>query len=176
MKTIAKREHVKIWPHSELYTVSAKNAISPKVFNRFSKTLPSAQKILRVGIWVESFSYTGILLLQWQGENLRIDNIWNFATFNAETVPVKILYLQMYWTDFRNLGLRSKMLTVGIWIESFSYTGILVLPLQGENLRIDNIWNFATFNVDTVPAKMLYHQRYSTDFQKLCLLLERRGK
>ena len=125
--------------------------------------------MLRVDIWVESFRCPGILLLQWQGENLRIDNIWNFATFNMYTVPAKILYHQRYSFDFRNLGISSKMLTVGIWVESFSYTGILVLQWPGENLRIDNIWNFATFNLYTVRAKILYLQRHSTDFRNLCL-------
>ena len=46
----------------------------------------------------------------------RIDNIWNFTTFNLYTVPAKILYLQRYSTDFRNLCLSSKTLTMAIWM------------------------------------------------------------
>ena len=38
-----------------------------------------------------------------------------------------------------------------------------------KTLRIDNILNFATFNLYTVPAKMLYLQKYSTDFRNPCL-------
>ena len=49
-----------------------------------------------------------------KGKNLRFDNFWNFATFNLHTVPAKILYLQRYSTDFRNLCISSKMLRVGI--------------------------------------------------------------
>ena len=63
----------------------------------------------------------------------RIDNIWNFAAFNLFTVTAKILYLQMYSSDFRNLCLSSKMLRVGIWVESFMCAGSLLLPWQGEN-------------------------------------------
>ena len=165
---------------------------------------------------------------------LRIDNIWKFATFNLYTLPVKILYLQRYPTDFRNLCLSSKLLRVGICVESFRCAGILLLQWQGENffvsttfeslplstctlcqekfyiskgiqlifeifgsarrfwgwafgrtvsceqvfyfcngkvktLRVDNIWKFATFNLYTVPAKILYFQRYSTDFRNVCL-------
>ena len=48
-------------------------------------------------------------------KTLRIDNILNFSTFNLYTVPGKILSLQSCFTDFRNLFLRSKMLSVGIW-------------------------------------------------------------
>ena len=56
-----------------------------------------------------------------------IDNIWNFATFNLYTVPAEILYLQRYSTNFPNLRLRSKMLSVAIWVESFRCEGILLL-------------------------------------------------
>ena len=44
---------------------------------------------------------------------LRIDNIWNCATFNLYTVPAKSQYLKRYSTDFRNLGLSSKMYESG---------------------------------------------------------------
>ena len=62
-----------------------------------------------------------------------MNNIWNFATFNLYTVPAKIIYLQRYSTDFRNLCLTSKMLRVGIWGKCFSCAGILLLQWQGEN-------------------------------------------
>ena len=62
-------------------------------------------------------------------KTLRIKNIWNFATFNLYTVSAKILYLQRYSTDFRNLSLCSEMLRVGIWVESFLCAGILRLKM-----------------------------------------------
>ena len=102
-------------------------------------------------------------------KTLRSNNIWNFATFNLYTVSAKILYLQRYSADFRNLCLSSKMLRVGIWLERFRCAGIL--PLQWKVIfpRFNDIWNFATFNRYTVPAKILYLPRYSTDFRNLCL-------
>ena len=168
-------------------------------------------------------------------KTLRIDTIWNLATFNLYTVPEKILYLQRYSTDFRNLCLSSMMLRVGIWADKVSsaqvfyfYNGkekilrivniwnfVHFQPVHCANknpispndiqpifeifasgrrcwgwafgwkvlgaqvfyfcngkvktLRMDNIWNFATFNLYNVPAKILYLQRYSTDFRNLCL-------
>ena len=66
-------------------------------------------------------------------KTLPIKNIWKFATFNLYTVPEKILYLQRYSTDFRNLRLTSKILSVAIWVESFRRAGILLLQWQGEN-------------------------------------------
>ena len=65
-------------------------------------------------------------------KTLRVNNIWNFATFNLYTVPAKILYLQRYSNDFRNLCLNSKMLRVSIWVESFNCGGILRLQWQWE--------------------------------------------
>ena len=60
-------------------------------------------------------------------KTLRMDNIWNFPTFNLHNVPAKILSLERYSTDFRNLCLSSKMLRVGIWLEGFRCAGILLL-------------------------------------------------
>ena len=66
-------------------------------------------------------------------KTLRIDNIWNFATFNLYSVQAKILYLQKYSADFRNLCLRAKILRGGIWAEFFRCAGILLLQQQAEN-------------------------------------------
>ena len=45
-----------------------KNAISPKAFNRFSKTF-LLQKDVEIGIWAEKILSAAILVLQRQGEN-----------------------------------------------------------------------------------------------------------
>ena len=66
-------------------------------------------------------------------KTFRIDNIWNFSTFNLFPVPAKILCLPRYSTNFRNLRLSSKMLRVNIWMESFRCAGILLLLWQREN-------------------------------------------
>ena len=66
-------------------------------------------------------------------KTLRIENIWNLATFNMYTVPAKILYLQRYLIDFRKLWLRSKTLSVGIRVQCFMCAGVLLLQWQCEN-------------------------------------------
>ena len=269
------------------------NGIQP-IFENFA----SARRCWR---WAFEWKVSGAQVFYFcngEAKTLRIDNIWNFATFNLYSVPAKILYLQRYSTDFPNLWLSSTMLKVGIWVESFRWAGILLLQWRGENiahrqhlkfchfqpvhcasknpispkvfsrfskslpqredlerghlggmfqvrryftfamarwklcasttfeilplstctlsqqksyiskgiqpifeffasarrcfgwafwwkvscapvvyccngkaktLRIDNIWNFATFNLFTVTAKIPYLQRYSTDFRNLCL-------
>ena len=145
-----------------LYTVPAKILYLQRHSTDF-RNLCLSSNILRQGIWVESCIWAGILIFQWQRENFAHRQLWNFATFNLYTVPAKIQYLQRYSTDFRNLCLSSKILREGVCVES------LLLQWQGENFAYRNIWNFATFNLYTVPAKILYLQRYSTDFRNLCL-------
>ena len=78
-------------------------------------------------------------------KTLRIHNIWNFVTFNLYTVPAKILYLQWYSTDFRNLFLSSKILRAGICVESFVCARILLLQWQGENVAHQQHLKFCYF-------------------------------
>ena len=78
---------------------------------------------------------------------LRIDNIWNFATFNLYTVPAKILYLQEYSTNSQNLCLSSKMLRASIWVGSFRCADILVLQWQGENFAHRQNLKFCHFQL-----------------------------
>ena len=99
----------------------------------------------------------------------RVDNIWNFATFNLYTVPVKILYIQRFSTDFRNPGLSSKMLREGVWVKVSGAPVFYFCNGKVKTLRMEKIWDFATFNLYTVPGKILYLQSCSTDFRNLCL-------
>ena len=101
--------------------------------------------MLRVGVWVESLRGAGTLFCNSKVKTLRIDNIWKFATFNLYTVPAKILYLQRCSIDFRNLCLSSKMLRVGIWVESFRCAGISFLQCQGEKFAHGEHFKFCQF-------------------------------
>ena len=100
---------------------------------------------------------------------LPIDNIWKFATFNLYTTPAKILYLQRYSTDFRNLCLSSKILRVGIWVESLRCACILLLQWQDENFEYRQNLKVCHFKPVHCARKILYLQRHSTDFRNLCL-------
>ena len=84
----------------------------------------------RFGVWPFGCKVSGAQVFYFcnaKVKTLRSDNIWKFATFNLYTVPAKILYLQTYSTDFRNLFLISKILRVVIWVESFRCADILLL-------------------------------------------------
>ena len=128
--------------------------------------------MLKVGIWVENFRCAGIIVLQWKGGNFAYGQHLYFPTFNLYTAPAKIRYLQRYSTDFRKLCFSSKMLKVGIWVENFRCAGVLPLKWQGENFAHRQHFKFPTFNLYTVPAKLPYLQRYTTDFRKHWLQLQ----
>ena len=101
--------------------------------------------MLRVGIWVESFKCTGILFLQWHGENFGHGKHLKFCHYQPVRCASKILYLPTYSTDFRNLCLRSNMLRLGTWVECFWCAGILLLQWQGENFAHGQHLKFCNF-------------------------------
>ena len=101
--------------------------------------------MLRVGIWVESLKCTGILFSQWHGENFAHRQHLKFCHYQPVHCASKILYLPTYSTDFRNLCLRSNMLRLGTWAESFWCAGILLLQCQGENIAHGQHLKFGHF-------------------------------
>ena len=112
---------------------ASKNPYTSKSIQPIFEIFPSAR---RCWWWAFGWKVSGAQVFYFcngKVKSLRLDNICNFADFNLYTVPAKILYLEKYSTDFRNLCLRSKILRVGIWVESFMCAGISLLQLQGEN-------------------------------------------
>ena len=154
-----------------LHTCAGKNRLSPKVFNRFSKSLPQLEDIYGRAFEWKCFIYPGILILQWQRDKF-------CASTTYEILPLSTCTLCRHNSciskgiiaDFRNLCLSSKILREGIWVESFICAGVLHLQWQGENFAHRSTFEILpTFNMYTVPAKILYLQWYSTDFRNLCL-------
>ena len=120
-----------IYPTFNLFIVPAKILH----LQRYSTDLPKfclSSKMLRVGIWVNSFRCAGILLLQSKGENFEHRQHWKFCHFQLVDCGSKNPISPMVFTDFRNLCLGSKMFRVVIWVEGVSCGGILLLQLQGE--------------------------------------------
>ena len=105
-------------------------------------------------------------------KNVCIDNIWNFATFNLYNVPQKIIYLQSYSTDFRNLFLRSKLLRVAIWVERLRCAGILLLQWQGENLSYRQHLKFSHFQTVHCDSKNPISPKVVNRFSKSLPQLE----
>ena len=109
-----------------------KSYISQGVQPIFEIFASARSKMLTVGICLENHRCADTVLLQWQGENFAHVQHLKYPTVNLYTVAGKILYLQRYSTDFRNLNLSWKMLRVGISVESFRCADIVLLQWQGE--------------------------------------------
>ena len=166
MKTYYKRKISK-FPDFQAAPCARKNAISPKVFTRFSKTFPSAERCGKIGIWARKFhgrSYFSFAMVRWK--LLKKEN-FKFPNSKLQTVKEKMLYHQRYSTDFQKLFFCCKDVSNRYLSRKFHWRSYIRFAmvrwklLQKENLKFPNS------KLHTVPEKMLYHQRCSTDFQKL---------
>ena len=163
----ADEQHLKFC-HFQPVHCASKNPISPKVFNRF-RNLCLSSKMLRVGIRVECLRCAGILLLQWKGENFAHRHHLKFCHFQPVVCVRKILYLQRYQPTFEIIASARRCWR---WAFGWKVSGAQVFYFfngKEKTLHMNNIWNFRTFNLYTVPAKIPYLQRYSTYFRYLCL-------
>ena len=124
-----------------------------------------------VAIWLESFRCARILLRQWQGEYfVHRQHFWNFATFNLYTVRAKIIYLQSFSTDCRNLSHKFDDVDGGHLCGKFQVRSCFTFAMGNWKLCASTTFEILPlFNLYTVPAKILYLQRYSTDFWNPCL-------
>ena len=126
--------------------------------------------MLRVSIWVGSFSCAVILLLKMEWWKLCKRQHLKFCHFQpvhaASKNPISSKGIQPIFEIFasarRCWGRAFGRKVSDAQVFSFCNGNVKTLP-------IENIWNFATFNLYTVAAKILYLNRDSTDFRKLCL-------
>ena len=164
-ENFAHRQHFKFC-HFQPVHCASRNPLSPKVFNWFSKSLRQLEDVEggHLGGKFQVRRYFTFAMVRWK---LCASTTFEIMLLSTCTLCRKILYLQRYSGDFRNLGLISKMWTASIWLKSFRCARILLRQWQGENLCIEHFWNFATFNLYTAPAKIIYLQRFSTDFRNL---------
>ena len=162
------------FPNSKLYTVSEKNAISPKVFNRFSKTFLLLKHVENryLGRKDPERSYFSFTMARWK--LLEKGNV-KFPHSKLYTVSEKTLYHQRYSNDFQKLSCCWKMWKIGIWEENFMSAAILVLELHGENFfPSEKIWNFP-LSSSTLCHKKCYITKGIQPIFKNFPSAERRG-
>ena len=115
------------------FAVPARNSISSKVFNEFSKIFFLAERQVRWLFWLRISSAQ----IFWFSNS----NVTTFPTsrkcenfnFCLYTVPTEILHLQKYLTNFQKLFFGWKTRKVAILVENFKVTDILVLQWQRHN-------------------------------------------
>ena len=122
----------------------------------------------KVAIVVENFNSTEILVLQWQLykfsnilENVKI-SIFPFTLSQAE-----MLYLQKYLTNFSKTFFWLKDEEGGYCGWKFQVHRSFGLQYNSTNFPTSRKYKNLYFSLYTVPAEMLYLQKYLTNFQKL---------
>ena len=119
--------------HFQAVQCVRKNAVSPKVFNRFSKAFLLLNDVENayLGRKFHGLSYLSFAMAR--RKLLQKGNV-KFANSKLYTVSGKILYHQRYLTDFQKISFFGKMWKIGIWAENLMVAAILVLQWQGENV------------------------------------------
>ena len=95
--------------------------------------------------------------------------------FSLYTIPAEMLYLQKYLTNFQNFLLAERR---GRWLFWLEISSAQIFWLCNSNVTTfptsRKCKNF-NFSLYTIPAEMLYLQKFLTNFQNF-LLAERRGR
>ena len=158
----------KIWnfPLSSC-TLCQKKCYIPKVFNRFSKTFLLLKDVENryLGKKFHERSYFSFAMARWK--LFSGGKIWNFPLSSCTLCQKKCYITKGIQPIFKkSFECCWKMWKIGIWAEKFherSYFSFAMarwkLCFKWKNLK------FPYFQLYTLSAKMLYHQRYSTDFQ-----------
>ena len=125
--------------------------------------------------WAFGWSISGAEVFYFSNgkvKTLRIDNIWNFPLSTCTLCQLKSSISKGIQPIFENVCFISKMLRLGIWVVKFQVQRYFTLQWQCENFAHRQHLKFPTFDLYNVPGKILYVQRYSTDFRKVCFILE----
>ena len=124
-ENFAHRQHLKFC-HFQPVHCARKNPISPKVLNRFSKSLPPLEDV-EGGNLIEKLkvrSYFSFAMATWK---LCASTTFEILAISTCTLCEQKSYISIAFNRSRNLCLSSKMLRVGIFVESFRCAGILLL-------------------------------------------------
>ena len=149
-----------------LYTVPAEMLYLQRYLTNFQKLFFGWKK-RKMAIGVGNFKCTDILAFQWQRYNFsNIPKMLKFQFF-PYTVPAEMLYLQRYLTNFQKLFFGWKKRKLAIAVENFKCSDIWFSNSNVTTFPISRKCKNFNFMLYTVPAEMLYLQKYLTNFQKL---------
>ena len=120
-------------------------------------------------VWLESLKCPGHF-------SFAIANVTTFPTsrtcknfnFSYYTVPAEMLYLQKYLTNFRKLFFGWRIWGMWLfWLKIWRCTDIIVLQMATfTTFPTSRTCINSNFSHYTLPAEMLYLQKYLTNFQK----------
>ena len=156
-----------------LFTVLAKNPVSPKVFNRFSKYLPELEDVegghLSGKFQVRRYFTFGMPTRKlWASTTFEILPLSTCTLCQQKSYISKIVQpiLEIFASARRSLG----------WSFGWKVSGAHVFYFcngkLGENFRIDNIWNFAPFKLVHCGSKNPISPKVFKRFSKFWPQLE----
>ena len=132
--------------HLQPVNCPGKNPISPKVFNRFSKTLLHLQRFEsgHLGRKFQVPGYFSFTMARWKLSPSTRFEIFHFQPVNRTS---KYPISPKVFNHFQKLCFILNVLKVGIWPEKITCARILLLQWQGENLAHRKDLKFPTFNM-----------------------------
>ena len=141
--------------HFQSVHCHSKNPISPKVFNRFSKSLPQLEDVEggHLGGKFQARSYFTFAMARWKP--LRTYNIWNFPLSTCTLCLQKSYICKGIPPIFEIFSWARRLWRWAFGWKVWSAQVFYFCNGKVKTLRLDNIWNFATFNLYTVSAKIL---------------------
>ena len=141
-----------------LYTVPAEMLYLQKYFTNFHKLFFSKRR-WRSLLWFKISSAQIFWFCNSNVTTFPTSRKCKNLNFSLHTVPAKMLYLQKYLTNFQRLffGWKKRKVAQIFWLCNSNATTF-------PTFRKCKNFNFSLY---TVPAEMLYLQKYLTNFQKL---------
>ena len=141
--------------HAQPVHCASKNHISPKVFNRFSKSLPLLDDVEggHLNGKFQEHRYFSFAMARWK----------HCASTTFESLPHSTCTLCQQKSYISKciqpiFEIFDPARRCSVWAFEWEVSGAQVFFFcngKVKILRIDNIWKFATFNLYTVPAKIL---------------------
>ena len=123
----------------------------------------------KVGIWAENFMSAAILFLQWQGGNFFQVEKFEISHFHGVHCVRKNAISPKVFNRFSKTFLLLKEVENRYFRRKFHGRSYFSFTMARRKLIQKGNLKLPTSRQYIVSEKMLYHQRYSTDFQKLSI-------
>ena len=162
------RKYLKFCRFQHVHCAS-KNPISPKLFNRFSKSLPELEDV-DGGHLGGKFQLRMYFTFGMERRKLCASTTFEILPLSICTLCQQKSYISKGVQPIFEIFAWARR----CWGWAFGWKVSVAHVFYFWNwkakiLRIDNIWNFANLNLYTVLAKIIYLQKCSNDFRNLYL-------
>ena len=163
-ENFAHRQHLKVC-HFQPVQCASKNAIYPKIFDRFSTSFPQLEDFEGGHLGGKLQLCACILLSAMARWELCASKTFESFPLSTCTLCEKKSYISKgIQPIFEIFASPRRFWAWEFWRKVSGAQVFYFFNGKVRTLRIDNIWKFATFNLYTVPAKILYLQKVFNRF------------